>query len=194
MCGVNNPPETKEIRLSGSGGQGLILAGIILAEAGIREGKKAVQTQSYGPEARGGASKAEVILSDGPVDYPKVEYAGILLVMNQESCRKYMPLLKEGGVAIVDTTYVQDIPPVKGRVYALPISLLARQKTGRELVANIVALGVLAGITGLVGRESLERAVIARIPPGTEELNRKALDAGYQAAEQLLTQERTAVQ
>jgi len=178
----------KEIRLSGSGGQGLILAGIILAEAGIREGKTAVQTQSYGPEARGGASKAEVILSAEPVDYPKVERADILLVMNQESCRKYMPLLKDGGVAVVDTTYVDDIPPVNGRVYAVPISLLARRETGKELAANIVALGVLAGITGVVERDSLEKAVLARIPRGTEELNLKALQAGYRAAEEALEQ------
>ncbi len=168
-----------QISLSGTGGQGLILAGIILAEAAILDGKQTIQTQSYGPEARGGASKSEVIISDQEIDYPKATSADILLAMSQEACNKYIGLLKQDGKLIVDTTLVKTIPEVNAQKLALPITHIARTELGNVMVANIVALGALAGFAGVVDLECLTRAVLARVPKGTEELNKKALETGF---------------
>lgn len=176
-----------EIRLSGFGGQGLITAGIILADAAVKEGKQAVQTQSYGPEARGGASKAEVIISDNIIDYPKVKEPDVLLAMSQEACNKYLPSLREHGILIIDSYYVKNVPPANVRVYALPITELAREKLGKVIVANIVALGTTVELTGVVGRQVLEEAVLSRVPRGTEELNRQALALGFELGRQQLT-------
>jgi len=169
-----------EIRLAGSGGQGLILAGIILAEAaGIYEGKFVCQTQSYGPAARGGASKAEVVLSDAEIDYPKAIRPDVLLALNQKSLDLYLSDLKPDGLLIVDATLVPEVPLDK--FIAIPFTQLARD-LGREMVANIVALGSLAALTKAVTLDNLEKAVLARVPKGTEELNKKALEAGIDAA------------
>lgn len=169
-----------QISLSGTGGQGLILAGIILAEAAILDGKQTIQTQSYGPEARGGASKSEVLISEHELDYPKATSADILLAMSQEACNKYIGLLKkEGGKLIVDTTLVKTLPEVNAQTLALPITHIARNEIGNVMVANIVALGALAGFSGVVGLDVLTEAVLARVPKGTEELNKKALQTGF---------------
>ena len=176
-----------EIRLAGSGGQGLILAGIILAEAaGVYDGKFVCQTQSYGPEARGGASKAEVVISDAEIDYPQVIKPDLLLCMNQRSCETHSFDLQPGGLLVVDSTFVHDIPTT--RVIPLPFTRIAREEVGREQTANIVALGALAVLSGAVSLNSLKTAVLARIPPGTEELNQKALDAGIEAARRYLAE------
>lgn len=172
-----------EIRLSGSGGQGLILAGIILAEAAsIHEGKEAVQTQSYGPESRGGASKSEVVISDTEIDYPKVTSPNLLLAMTQEACTKYLSDLKGDGVAILDSTFVEKWEK-SPNVVALPLTTIAKETTGKTIVANIVALGTITAISGVVSKEAIEKAVLARVPKGTEEVNLKALHAGFDAAE-----------
>lgn len=171
------------ISLSGTGGQGIILAGIILAEAAILEGKQAIQTQSYGPEARGGASKSEVIIADGAIDYPKVITADILLAMSQEALGKYVGLLKKGGQLIVDTTTIQDIPAVGAEILSAPITKTAREELGNPMFANIIALGVLVAGTGIVARESLQQAVLGRVPKGTEEINRRALEIGFHLGE-----------
>ena len=172
-----------EIRLSGSGGQGLILAGIILAEAAsIYEGKEAVQTQSYGPESRGGASKSEVVISDAEIDYPKVTSPDMLLAMTQEACDKYIGDLKESGIAIVDSFFVENAPEAPN-VLSLPLTAIAKETTGRAIVANIVALGAITALSNIVSRDAIEKAVLARVPKGTEELNQKALHAGFEAGE-----------
>ena len=171
-----------EIRLAGSGGQGLILAGIILAEAaGVYDGKFVCQTQSYGPEARGGASKAEVVISDAPIDYPKAIQPDVLLALNQKSLEAFSSDLKPGGLLLVDADLVKEASA--GRVLALPFTRIARD-LGRAMAANIVALGALAHLTGAVSLQSLETAVLARVPKGTEELNRQALAAGVAAAKE----------
>ena len=170
-----------EIRLSGSGGQGLILMGIILAEAiGIYDGKYVAQTQSYGPEARGGSSKSEVIVSDEEIDYPKAIRLDLLLAMNQKSCDEFYPDLKPEGLLIVDSTFVTQIPTPKA--FQIPFTRLAREKSGREVVANIIALGALSQLTPIVSAKAVESAVLARVPKGTEKLNRDALRAGMNAA------------
>jgi len=159
----------------------MITAGVILAEAaGVYDGKNVVQSQSYGPEARGGASKAEVIISDQEIHFTKATAIDILLAMTQEAWEKYSHDLKPDGVAIVDSFYVKDVD--RQGVHKLPLSLKARQEVGLEMVANIIALGAIAGITKVVSRGSLEKAVMSRIPKGTEEKNRQALEIGFQLA------------
>lgn len=176
----------KQIVLSGTGGQGLILAGIILAEAAVLDGKQAIQTQSYGPEARGGASKAEVIISDEAIDYPKVLDADVLLAMSQEAFNKYAGHIGAGGSLVVDSTFVRELKETKAKLIALPITRAAKEKLGRDMFANIIALGAIVGITGTVSRDSLVAAVLARVPKGTEDKNRQAIDIGFQLAREAL--------
>ncbi len=167
-----------EIRLSGSGGQGLILAGIILAEAALNDGNNAVQSQSYGPEARGGASKSEVIISDSDINYPKVRECDILLSLTQIACDKYIKSLKKNGVLIIDDSV--NIPQRNDiQVYSLPILKTAIDKVGKPMVANIVALAAINAITKVTTNDSLQKAVLNRVPKGTEELNIKALTEGF---------------
>jgi len=162
--------------------------GLILAEAaGVYEGRQVVSSQLYGPESRGGASRSDVIVSDEEIDYPEVEHPDILFAFNQASAAKYAPHLKDGGTAIYDSTFVTDPPPVRGRVYQLPITRLAREQVGRDIVANIVALGAITVLTGVVSREAIEQAVMGRVPKGTEEINQRALQVGFEAAESVLS-------
>jgi 2-oxoglutarate ferredoxin oxidoreductase subunit gamma len=173
-----------ELRFSGSGGQGLITAGIIMAKAAsIYEGKQAVQSQSYGPEARGGSSKSEVIISDGPIDYPKATAVDALLAMTQEACDKYTHDLKDGGILLVDSDLVKNLPaPGKFKVISFPIINTAKNDVGREIVANIVALGAMVALSGQVTRENAEKAVLSSVPEAFIELNRKAFSIGYEKA------------
>ncbi|MGQ9600296.1 MAG: 2-oxoacid:acceptor oxidoreductase family protein [Anaerolineae bacterium] len=173
-----------EIRLAGEGGQGMILAGVILAEAAaIHDGLNAVQTQSYGPEARGGASRSEVIIARGEIDYPKVMAADLLLCMSQEACDKFYSQVKEDGCIIVDSTQVSRLP--SHRAISVPFTRIAKEETGRQIAASMVALGFLCGLTGVVSKQALEKAVCDRVPVGTEEMNLKALAAGFAEAERL---------
>ncbi len=174
-----------DIRLSGSGGQGLILMGIILAEAiGLYEGKFVAQTQSYGPEARGGSSKAEVVVSDTEIDYPKALKLDLLLCMTQQSCDDYYMDLKPEGLLVADTTFVTQTPVT--RAVEIPFTRIAREKLGKAMAANIVALGAISKLTAIVSPRSLEKALLARAPKGSEQLNRRALKIGMNAAEKAL--------
>jgi len=173
----------KEICLSGSGGQGLILAGIILAEAaGIYDGLEVVQTQSYGPEARGGASRSEVIISEEEIDYPKVIKSDILLALTQKACDKYIENLSESGILLVDSTYVTKIPSFSGKIYQYPISSDAIKVLGNELVTNVISLGMIVQITNIVSKNAIKKALLNRIPERIKELDIKALDHGFRIA------------
>ena len=163
----------QELRLSGTGGQGLITAGIILAEAALLDGKLAIQSQSYGPEARGG-----VIISDEAIHFPKVTDPNLLLAMSQEAATKYSHDLTAGSVMITDSLFVSDVPDFGGKVYELPITHSAKEVLGKALFANIIALGALVKLTGIVSEESLVKAVLNRVPKGTEEKNKQALQVG----------------
>ena len=166
-----------EIRICGFGGQGIILAGIILGKsASLFDGKEAVQTQSYGPEARGGASKCEVVISDTAVDYPKVQSPDILD-------------LKDNGTLIVDpgTTDVEDVKDFieehNIKVYEAPATKTATDEIGLKIVANIVMVGAITKITGVISKEAAIKAIEASVPKGTEEKNISAFEAGYALAE-----------
>jgi len=176
-----------EIRFSGAGGQGLITAGIILAEAAsIIEGKHAVQSQSYGPEARGGASKSEVIISDGPIDYPKATIVDACLAMTQEAADKYANGIKSGGLLLLDADFVKRVPEGDFKVIKMPIMRTAAEDIGREIVANVVALGAMIALTDVVSKEAGEKAVLAKVPEAFLELNKKAYNLGFEKVKALM--------
>ncbi len=175
-----------EIRLAGSGGQGLILAGKILAEAAaIYDDRNATQSQSYGPEARGGASKSEVIISDDEIDYPKVTEVDLFLALTQESCDSYHSDLKSDGIMLIDEGYVNRIPEGSFKVYKVPITDLATKEIGHRTVTNIVALGIVVALSKVVSVAAAESAILSRVPKGTEEMNKKAFQVGLEAAKSL---------
>ena len=179
--------ERYELRFSGAGGQGLITAGIILAEAAsIIEGKHAVQSQSYGPEARGGASKSEVIIGDGPIDYPKATIVDACLAMTQEAADKYANGIKDGGILLLDSDFAPNAPEGNFKTYFLPIMRLAKTEIGREIVANVIALGAMIAMTGVVDRESGEKAVLAKVPEAFIDLNKKAYALGFEKAQEMM--------
>ncbi len=173
-----------EICFSGSGGQGIIIAAIILAEAaGVYDGKHVCQTQTYGPEVRGGASKAEVVISNKPIDYPKAMKPDLLLALDQAACNTYFSDLKPQGLLVVDATLVDQIPT--SRAVSIPFTDMARKELGKALVANIVALGAVGYLSQVVSLKSLEAALMAKVPKGTGNINLKALRAGIEAAERV---------
>ena len=169
-------------RFSGTGGQGLITAGIILAEAALLDGKMAIQSQSYGPEARGGSSKAEVIISDEAIHFGRVMHPETLLVMSQEAADKYSADCTPDSLIITDSLFVENVPVSAHRV-DLPITRTAVSTCGKALFANIVALGAVAALTNCVSVESITKAVLDRVPKGTEDANKKALAAGFELAQ-----------
>jgi 2-oxoglutarate ferredoxin oxidoreductase subunit gamma len=174
--------ERCEIRLSGEGGQGLVLAGKILAEAAaVHDDRNACQSQSYGPEARGGKSKSDVIIADGEINYSKAESLDLLLAFTQEALDTYLADLKPGGFLVVDADAVPRTPETGFRVVRLPFAALARGRLGRSIAANIVALGAIVRLSGAVTEHAAERAILARVPAGTEEVNRKAFRLGLEA-------------
>ncbi len=178
-------PEPAAVRLSGSGGQGMILAGVIYGRAAsIYDGRFAAQTQSYGPEARGGASKSDVIICDDPIVYPEAETFDLMLCMTQEACTSYAPELNPGGTLLTDSLYVTQCP-VEG-AYSIPFTEIARNVVGRQITANVVALGAISVLSSLVTEAALRAAVLDAAPTGTAELNTSAFNEGIKAARELL--------
>lgn len=171
-----------QIRLSGAGGQGLITAGVILAEAAMLDGRNVVQTQTYGPEARLGSSRAEVIISRGTIAYPEVTVPDVLICLSEEAAGKFASKAAKETLVILDSTNVGEDVLSAGRVVRLAITQTA-ERVGSRVVANAVALGALNALTGVVSRESLARAIRARVPARFAELNERALEAGEALAE-----------
>ncbi len=171
-----------EMRLTGSGGQGVILASVILAEAAVISGLHTIQSQAYGPEARGGMSRAETILSRGEIWFSKVVLPNFLLSLNQASLDKYAKELAPGAVVMADASLAVPEGLDKSRVISIPILATARDKIGREMTANIVAVGAINTALGIFSDDVLREAVRRHIPRGTEELNMRALDAGSELA------------
>lgn len=172
-----------EIRLAGSGGQGLVLAGIILAEAaGLFEGRPVAQTQVYGPESRGGASRTDVIIDRVAIDYPKATAPDALLVMSEDAWKRFGGSVQRGGLVVYDAGLVQPKTGAETQAVGLPLTAVARNTLGRAIVANVVGLGALVALSHAVSREALEAAVRRRAPQGSEELNARALATGWDLA------------
>lgn len=165
------------IRFSGSGGQGLITAGIIFSEAAVLAGYHISQTQNYGPEARGGASRTDVIFSEDDIYYPKPASLDILVALTQESVDKYYRDMKDGGTMIVDGTLVGSLPCSDAIV--IPFTRLAREKIGNALTANIIALGTTIAFLDGFNTEFVERSIAKRFNKGFVDTNIKAFQLGY---------------
>ena len=167
-----------ELRLAGSGGQGVILATVILAEAAVLAGKHTAQSQAYGPEARGGSCKAEVLISDAPIGFTKVEKPTFLMVLTQKALTEYGHDLPENCVVLADESL--QIPQELNlpHLMRLPILRTAQEKVGKLMTANIVAVGAINALLGLVSQDKLREAVMLHVPKGTEALNERALEAG----------------
>jgi 2-oxoglutarate ferredoxin oxidoreductase subunit gamma len=169
----------KEIRIAGFGGQGIVLAGAILGEAAVIADMEAVQTQSYGPESRGGAARSEIVISEGPVDYPRVACPDILIVLSTEAMNKYGEDVGKDTRIVVDNDMVQ--MEVEG-AERVPFAMTA-DDLGKRIVANIVMLGFITNRFELVPRKAMEESILKRIPKGTEELNMGAFQAGWDLAD-----------
>lgn len=172
----------QEYRLSGSGGQGLQLAAVILAEAATASGKEVVQTQSYGPEARGGASRSEVIISDWPIDFPDLESPDVTLCLSQPAWESFAGGTRRGGLVVYESELVTAAAIDGVASYGAPFTAIARREAGTPLAANVVSLAALAQISGALPREALEEALRARLPERLLEANLKAFAAGWEAA------------
>jgi 2-oxoglutarate ferredoxin oxidoreductase subunit gamma len=170
-----------EIRIAGFGGQGVILSAIIIGKAAsIFEGGHATMTQSFGPESRGGACSAQVVISDSPVLYPYVTRPDVLVAMSQEAYARFVPELKEGGMLLVEQDLVHLAGLPEGiRVHGVPATRLA-EELGRRMVLNVVMVGFFAAVTGVVGEQALRRAVEESVPPAYKELNLKAFQRGFE--------------
>ncbi|HLK63165.1 MAG TPA: 2-oxoacid:acceptor oxidoreductase family protein [Bryobacteraceae bacterium] len=176
-----------EIRIAGFGGQGVILAAAVIGKAAaIFQGGFATMTQSFGPEARGGSSSAQVILSTEPILYPYVAQPDILVVMSQEAYTRFSPQLKPGGILITEQEMVRvDQYPNGVRAFGVPATRLAEQ-LGRKVVLNIVMVGFFGAVTNLLERESLRKAVADSVPPAMQKLNLEAFDKGFEYGARLL--------
>lgn len=173
-------PNKIEIRIGGSGGQGVVLAAQILGKAAVLDGKNALQTQAYGAEARGSLAKSEVIISDGKIGFPAVRKPDVLVTMNQEALDKLLKDLKESGTLIVDGTNVSAIPETKAAIHKLPITETAKKTFGEAIYANMVMLGILTKISKLVTEQSMEKTIEANVSAKTIENNINAFKKGLQ--------------
>jgi 2-oxoglutarate ferredoxin oxidoreductase subunit gamma len=174
---------TTRMVFSGSGGQGVITAAIILGEAaGIFEGLNAVQTQVYGPEARGGASRADLVISDEPIRYPKVINPQVLVCLTQEAYNKYAGIVRPGGVLLVEASLVQTAKKIDARQIELPMLEAVQEKIGKPVVFNICMLGALVALTKVARSESVLKAIAQRIAPRFLDMNQQAFKLGHDLA------------
>ena len=178
-----------EIRIAGFGGQGVILAAAVIGKAAaIFQGGYATMTQSFGPEARGGSSSAQVILSSDPILYPYVIQPDILVVMSQEACTRFTPELKPGGILITEQELVRvDRYPAGVRAFGVPATRLA-EELGRKVVLNIVMVGFFGAVTNLLDADALRKAVADSVPPAMQKLNLQAFDKGFEYGSHLLSE------
>lgn len=169
-----------EIILSGSGGQGIILAGIIFSSTvALYTDKNVVQTQSYGPEARGGASRTEIVISNKPIYYPKTTSADLLLSLTQESLNSYIKYVKKSGIVVLDSEYVKDKGLGKYKVIKIPFMSIARDQLKKMLVANMVAISCISGLIKMFSEETLCKSLENRVSPAFKDINRRAIKIGY---------------
>ena len=171
-----------EVRLSGSGGQGLVLAGIILANAAVIDKRRVTQTQSYGPESRGGASRADVIISNSEIYYPEATRFDVLLALTQEACDKFIFDLKEDGFLIIDNSIVKNVSLLSSTVYELPFTEIALEKLGSSLPTNILSLAFMVKKTGVVTEQALKAAIEIGVKKAYVDVNLKAMKLGFELA------------
>jgi 2-oxoglutarate ferredoxin oxidoreductase subunit gamma len=172
-----------EVRIAGLGGQGVVLVGQILGRAAVYDGKNAVQTQSYGAEARRSATKSEVIISDGKIGFPAVRKCDILIAMNQEALDQNVKDLKEDGLLIVDSTYVKEIPETKARVFKIPATENAEKAFGARIYANMFMLGALTKITRVASKKAVEKAIDDTTEGKDAEIDKQAYKKGEELAQ-----------
>ncbi len=183
------PRDPYQVRLSGSGGQGIILAGVLLAEAGMHDGLQVVHTQSYGPAARLGAAKSEVVLSRHEIAFPEVGLPDAVVCLSRDAYARYGTQLAPGGLRIVEQQVASELSVAPDGAIVLPIIVTARQlEAGGAIAANVVALGALVALSGAVSEEGLRRALGERVKPETLDLNQRALEAGLRLGASRLTQ------
>ena len=181
-----------DIRIAGFGGQGVLMCGIVIAKAAsLYDNNYAVQTQSYGPEARGGASRTEVVVSDERIDYPKVENPEIFVAMSHEALLKYIDDIQEEAILLIDPNpvYQDEIKEIiedkKLQVYTSKATETAEETIGKKIVANIVMLGSFVGATGVISVEAAKKSILDSVPQGTEDLNMKAFEEGMKIVEKI---------
>ena len=171
-----------EIRLCGFGGQGIILAGYIIGQAAtVYEGFNAVFTQDYGPEARGGACRADVIISEEPVRYPYIDKPSVLVAMSQAAYDKYITGIRDDTLVIIDEELVKPTDAVSNQLLTAPASRIA-EELGRVAVANVVMMGFLTASTDVLSADAMRKSILASVPPGTEDLNTNAFETGFNYA------------
>ncbi len=181
---------TVELKFGGFGGQGVILAGIIVGKAAaLYDNKDATLTQAFGPEARGSACSAQVIVSDGKILYPYVHHPDVLVAMSQDAFTRYFPEVKDDALIIVESELVDTTGVGEGhRLYGIPATRIA-EELGRRMVLNIVMVGFFTAVSGLVSPDAVRRAVRESVPPSTINLNLKAFDRGYEYGKKILAEE-----
>lgn len=173
--------ERVRLVFSGSGGQGVITAAIILAEAAvIHEGLNATQSQAYGAAARGGATRSDVIISEGEINFPKVVQPNVLVCLTQQAYTSYTPILRPGGLLLCDSRFVNTERKVDAWQVELPMFQTVMEQIGKPIVFNICMLGAVVALTEVVSRESVLKILKERIPPGFVEINEKALNLGFE--------------
>ena len=174
----------QQVRFAGYGGQGVILAAVILAEAcGLYENKEVAQTQSYGPEARGGAARADVVISDTAITYPRITEPDIVVLLSPPAATKYLPTDCSDKKVFIDSTMVDLSEANIPELFSIPATQLAENEVGNKICANIVMLGAVAGASKIVDIESLKKSLIEHVPARYKDLNLKALDLGLTAVQ-----------
>lgn len=167
------------IRFCGFGGQGVVLSGYIYGSAAILDGKKALQTQSYGSESRGGECRSDVIISDEEIFELAPTRLDVLVALSQAAYDSYFPALKEDGVLIIEDDLVEPGSNLPRRFYRIKATDIAYKKFGRKIMANMVLLGFISAILEVVSKDALKKAVLSNVPKGTEEINLRAFEEGY---------------
>ncbi len=173
-----------EVRIAGLGGQGVVLAGKILGRAAVYDGKRVVQTQSYGAEARGSAAKSEVIIADERIGFPMVRKSDVLVAMSQNALEKYLKDLKEDGTLLVDKSMVRDVPTTTARVLTVAATEMAETKLQSKICANMIMLGALTQATGIMSQQAVEKAINESVPSRVKKLNIQGFRIGLKLAEQ----------
>jgi 2-oxoglutarate ferredoxin oxidoreductase subunit gamma len=179
---MNTGASRTELRIAGLGGQGIVIQGRILATAAIYDGKEATQVETYGMQQRGGDVRSDVVISGEEIDYPEVTKANVLIAMAQQAFVRHRGCLRPGGILVIDSSHVDrsTVDHDASHVCAIPASQIAEKELGNPLVTSVVMLGALTGLTGLLSKTSMERAITESVPAKVQELNLRAFRRGLE--------------